>query len=116
MEAVEAVLMASAVCSGWREVLMKENALWKRVRSMIPSPLRAKLIQFVLMHHLFVVFFPQFFSFFLVMVKSVLTPASAHVQLTLARWRVWQDLTWRTRRGTNWRAVHFQRVRRDKEV
>lgn len=37
-------------------------------------------------------------------------------RLTLARWRVWQDLTWRTRRGTNWRAVHFQRVRRDKEV
>ncbi len=38
MEAVEAVLMASAVCSGWREVLIKENGLWKRVRSMtLPS-------------------------------------------------------------------------------
>jgi hypothetical protein len=38
------------------------------------------------------------------------------LQLTLARWRVWQDLSWRTRRGMNWRAVHFQRVRRDREV
>jgi hypothetical protein len=39
MEAVEAVLVASAVCSGWREVIIKENALWKRVRSMNLPPL-----------------------------------------------------------------------------
>jgi hypothetical protein len=33
MEAVRAVLTASAVCSSWREILVKENALWKRVRA-----------------------------------------------------------------------------------
>ena len=64
MEAVEAVLMASAVCSGWREVLIKENALWKRVRSMTPSPSACEAHSTSLMHHLFV-FFPQFFSIFL---------------------------------------------------
>jgi len=62
------VLTASSVCSRWREIIVKDNLLWKK--------------------------------------------------LTMARWHVWNDPIWLQAPPweAGWRSVHFERVRKDKEV